>query len=48
MRPRQRSYPGSETAAGNAADSKRWFLPGLDPLGDMPALPERLRKSVPD
>ena len=31
---------------GKAVDEKRWFLPELPPLADMPALPEDLKRAV--
>ncbi|MES2922690.1 MAG: hypothetical protein V4819_14145 [Verrucomicrobiota bacterium] len=34
------------TPEGRAADAKRWFLPDLEPLGDLPALPAKFRKET--
>lgn len=33
----------AKTPEGQAADAKRWFLSDLEPLGDLPALPEAFR-----
>ena len=37
----------SQTQAGRDAETKRWFLADLEPLGELPLLPSKLRPAKP-